>query len=143
MTRLLHKILYTAGYPIAISVALLLLRISVGLLMLTHGYSKFLLLLGDEPIQFADPIGIGVTASLALTVFAEFFCSILLMLGIATRLSAIPLLITMLVAAFVFHAQDPFARQELPLLYATIYLAIIIVGAGKYSVDNWISKKIG
>jgi putative oxidoreductase len=106
--------------------------------MLTHGWGKFLKLIGDEPISFADPIGIGETASLVLVVFSEVFCSILLIVGMATRLAAIPLIITMLVAAFIIHASDGFGKQELPLLYTTIYIVFALVGAGKFSVDNWI-----
>jgi putative oxidoreductase len=132
----------TGIYPNSISVSLLLLRVIVGILMLTHGYGKLLILFGDEPIQFADPIGIGVTASLVLTVLAEFVASIFLIVGFATRFSAIPLLFTMLVAALIVHANDGFAFKELPLLYATIYLVIAITGAGKYSVDSFISKKL-
>lgn len=110
--------------------------------MLTHGAGKFSKLFGDAPIKFADPLGVGVTASLALAVFAEVFCSVLLILGLTTRLAAIPLLITMLVIAFVVHANDGFGKQELPLLYSIIYLSIAITGAGVISIDNWIYRKI-
>ncbi|WP_333907979.1 DoxX family protein [Aequorivita sinensis] len=65
----------------------------------------------------------------------------LLIIGLSTRLAAIPLAITMLVAAFIVHANDGFGRQELPLLYAAIYISIALIGAGKYSLDNRISKK--
>jgi putative oxidoreductase len=100
--------------------------------MLTHGMGKFTALFGGDPIRFPDPIGVGATASLVLAVFAEVFCSILLILGLGTRLAAIPLLTTMLVAAFVVHANDGFGKQELPLLYSTIYFVIAIAGAGKF-----------
>ena len=40
------------------------------------------------------------------------------------------------------HAPDSFTRKELPLLYATIYIVIALAGAGKYSADNWIFKKL-
>jgi putative oxidoreductase len=78
---------------------------------------------------------------LALAVFAEVFCSLLLIFGIATRLAAIPLIITMLVAAFIVHANDGFGRQELPLLYSAVFFAIAIAGAGKISFDHWIYRK--
>jgi len=121
---------------------LLLMRIGVGALMLSHGTGKFLKLFGDEPIKFSDPLGVGATASLAMAVFAEVFCSIFLILGFATRLSVVPLLITMLVAVLLIHTHDPFPKKELPLLYIIIYLAIGIFGAGKFSVDNLISGKL-
>jgi putative oxidoreductase len=103
---------------------------------------KLSILFGDGPIRFPDPIGVGATASLLLAVFSEVFCSILLIFGIGTRLAAIPLLITTLVAALIVHANDGFGKQELPLLYSAIYVVIAIAGAGKISIDNWIFAKI-
>lgn len=141
MIKLIKKSFESGNYPDVISLSILILRVVAGVLMLTHGYGKFLRLFGDGPLQFADPLGIGVTASLVLAVFAEFLCSIFLIFGMATRFSAVPLLITMLVAALVVHWPDDFGRKELPLLYAAIYTVIAIVGAGKYSLDNLISRK--
>ncbi len=109
--------------------------------MLTHGLGKFKAFFSGEPIQFRDPIGVEASASLVLAVFAEVLCAILLIIGLSTRLAAIPLAMTMLVAAFIVHANDGFGRQELPLLYAAIYISIALIGAGKYSLDNLISKK--
>jgi putative oxidoreductase len=139
---MLKSIFNPGNYPKNIDFALLLLRISSGAFMLTHGWGKFLKLMGDEPIKFADPIGVGVTASLVLVVFSEVFCSILLFFGLTTRLAAIPLIITMLVAAFIVHADDGFGRQELPLLYIAIYIVLVITGAGKFSIDNLVFNKI-
>lgn len=121
---------------------LLLMRIGVGALMLSHGAGKFLKLFGDEPIKFSDPLGVGATASLAMAVFAEVFCSIFLIFGFATRFAVVPLIITMLVAVSIIHMHDPFPKKELPLLYIIIYLALAIFGAGKFSVDNLIYKKL-
>jgi len=137
------KNIFTPGsYPDNINFALFLLRISAGVFMLTHGLGKFSKLFGDNPIKFADPIGLGETASLSLAVFAEVFCSVFLIFGIATRLSAIPLLITMSVAFFIVHADDSFGRKELPLVYIIIYLTLLITGAGKFSIDHWLHRKI-
>lgn len=139
---MIKNIINPGAYDNNINSALLLLRVAVGALMLTHGLGKIPALFGSEPIQFPDPIGIGAAASLALTVFAEVFCSILLIIGLGTRFAAIPLLITMLVAAFIFHATDGFGKQELPLFYSAIYLALAIAGAGKISLDHWIFGKL-
>jgi len=48
----------------------------------------------------------------------------------------------MLVAAFIVHANDGFGKQELPLLYAATYLLLVITGAGKFSMDYWLQKKL-
>jgi putative oxidoreductase len=121
---------------------LLLLRIAVAAFMLTHGYPKLMKLLAGGEIRFADPFGLGMTFSLVLAVFAEFFCSILHAFGIGTRLAAIPLIITMSVAAFIAHGSDPFGKKELALLYLVIYVFFLFAGSGKFSVDYLISRKL-
>jgi putative oxidoreductase len=139
---MIKRILSTGNYQGNVDLILLILRLTVGGFMLTHGMGKYYSLIGDAPIQFPDPLSVGATASLALTVFAEVLCSILIIIGLGTRLAAIPLLITMIVAAFVIHGADGFGKQELPLMYAAIYLVIAIVGAGKWSVDNLLHGKL-
>jgi len=138
----IRKVLFTAGnYPKNIDFALLFLRLTIGIFMLTHGVGKFQKLFGDEPIQFADPLGIGINASLALAVLAEFFCSLLLIFGIITRPAALVLIINMSVAAFIAHAGDAFMVREMALLYLAVYIVMAIAGAGKFSIDHWIDKR--
>ncbi|MEZ4815584.1 MAG: DoxX family protein [Bdellovibrionota bacterium] len=118
---------------------LLFLRICSGGLMLSHGFPKlqnWYSLSGSFP----DPLGIGSTLSLAGAVGAEFFCALLLVLGLATRLAAVPLLFTMLVAAFLVHGADPLQKKELALIYSGMYLALIFLGGGKYSLSNYFPK---
>lgn len=141
MKQLLKNMLHPGSHPTNVNVALVILRVVIGIFMLTHGIGKFQHLFGSEPIEFGDPIGIGATASLSLVVFAEFFCSFLLIIGLGTRFAAITLLINMLVIAFVVHIDDGFGRQEFALLYAVIYLTIAIIGTGKYSLDYLLTKK--
>jgi putative oxidoreductase len=99
---------------------LLIYRVVVSAFMLTHGLPKLYRFFGDQEIRFADPLGIGVIPSLVLVVFAEFFCSILLIVGYKTRLA--PLIITMIVIAFIHHAGDPFNRIELGLMFLVAYI---------------------
>lgn len=124
------------------SSALLLLRVAVGLLMMTHGWGKlsnFSAISGSFP----DPIGVGSQMSLILAVGAEFFGSILLIFGILTRLVVIPLAFTMAIAFFVIHAADPLQVKELALFYLIIYIFLFMSGPGEYSLDNVLSKYIG
>ena len=125
-----------------IDLGLVILRIGAGTLMLTHGTPKLLKLFGSEEMAFTDPFGVGMGMTLALAVFAEFICSILVILGLGTRLAVIPLIITMSTAAFLIHASDPFQRKELALIYLLIFAVLLITGAGKHSLDYyWLKRK--
>jgi putative oxidoreductase len=128
-------------YNAKINLTLLFLRLISGGFMLTHGIPKLLKVIQGPPFKFSDPLGMGVTASILLTTFAEVICAGFIIIGFFTRLSTIPLIITMAVAAFIVHASDPFFAREMPLLYISIYLAIAILGPGGYSVDRFINLK--
>ena len=118
---------------------LLLVRLLSGGMMLTHGIPKIDRLMGEGPVKFADPFGLGPEISLVLVLFAEVACSILVMIGLKTRLATLPLMFTMLVAAFYIHGADPFGEKELALLFFTVFGSILISGAGRYSVD-WVKE---
>lgn len=137
----MKKIYNTDLSPRLGHLALLLFRLSAGALMLTHGFPKFQRLLSGEEIKFADPYGLGVEVSFVLVVFAEFVCSILVMVGLATRLAVIPLIITMITAVIFAHANDPFGVKEKPLLFIVIFGLLLVFGSGRYSVDRALEKR--
>lgn len=123
----------------SIDVGILLLRICCGL-MLLHGWPKFVSF-SEDSADWPDPFHIGSTASYALTVFAELFCTILLLLGLFTRLALIPLIILMLVIVFIIHSEDSLADREHAVMYLISYIALFFTGAGKYSIDKLIQNK--
>ena len=137
---MIKKLLHSGISPSQADIAALILRLIGGGFMLTHGLPKFNKLLSGD-FGFADPIGIGAPASLVLTVMSEFGGAILLIIGLGTRLVSVPLMFTMIVAAFIVHGADPFGKKEFALLYFTIYAALFFLGSGKYSIDNIFSKK--
>ncbi|MBW6490521.1 MAG: DoxX family protein [Lentimicrobium sp.] len=138
---MLKKLLITSPSGLT-DLALLILRLSVGLLMLTHGIPKFLNF-GEivESGKFLPVLG-SVTFGLSLAIFAEIFMSLLLIAGFLTRLSVMPLIITMLIAAFVAHGGDSFSAKEPALLYLFSYISILLAGPGRFSVDRMIEKMI-
>lgn len=119
---------------------LLFLRVGLGSMMMTHGWSK-LTAFSQKAEFFPDPLGIGNTMSLVLAIFSEFFCSILLVLGLLTRFSAFNLFVTMFVAGVIFHANDGFAKQELALVYGCGFLALMLCGGGGIALDRFIVKR--
>ena len=119
---------------------LLLLRLSAGILMMPHGYGK-LIHFAERKDKFMNFLGLGSAVSLALVIFAEFFCSMLLAAGLLTRVVLVPLSITMVVAVFKAHNGEIFGDGETGFLYLTIYIVLFISGPGKYSLDKLVLKK--
>ena len=77
---------------------LLLFRLILGVFMLTHGWAK-LSNFSEMSQGFPGMLGMSSSLSLSLIIFAEFFCSIALILGLLTRLAVIPLIIGLGIAA--------------------------------------------
>lgn len=115
--------------------ALAILRVGFSGMLLTHGVPKINILL-ENPSGFPDPLGVGNVVSLILALIGEVIAPILVLIGFKTRISAIPAIATMAVAAFIVHAQDSFGTKEKALLYLIGFIAIALAGAGKYSVDR-------
>ena len=125
----------------ATDIALLVARVGIAALMLTHGIPKLLMLLSGGPVQFPPVMGMSAELSLGLTVFAEVFCSVFLLAGFATRLAVIPLIITMAVALIFIHAADPIAKQEPAFQYLLVYLVLLFAGSGRFSIDYLLQGK--
>ncbi|MGW8315505.1 MAG: DoxX family protein [Bacteroidales bacterium] len=129
----------TSGWTLDLGI--LVIRVAIGAFMLSHGYPKLIRLFSGEEIRFADPFGFGPAFSLALAVFAEFFCSIFIAIGLGTRLAAIPLIVTMSVAAFDAHGADPFSSKEIALLYLLFYILLLFTGSRRYSLDRLLFRE--
>lgn len=131
---MLSYLIKVRNYTTLISIALLLIRIIVAVMMLTHGGPKVMRLL-DGNLKFGDPIGIGSELSFILVVFAEFFCSIFILIGLGSRLASIPLLFTVLVILLVAKGADPVFDHVNILAYIATYILLFFTGSGKYSLD--------
>ena len=117
------------------AVGLLVLRLSFGCFMLTHGWEKFSTF-SEKADVFPDPLGMGSQLSLISAIGSELGCSILLILGLATRVAAVPLAFTMFIALFMVHGGDPWKKQELAACYLAVYVSIFLLGPGKLSLDH-------
>lgn len=123
-----------------LSVALFILRVGIGsLMMIQHGLGK-LQNFAAKSNSFADPFGIGSTTSLSLVIFAEFFCAAFIILGLFTRLAAIPLVIAMGVALFSAHKGEFFGEGENAGLFLICFTTILLTGPGRFSLDRLIGK---
>ena len=118
----------------------LLFRVVVGLSLMTHGYSKLMRLV-EGKVWGRTHLFFNEEVSFALITFAEFFAPLLIILGLGTRLFAIPVIYAFIIIVFDAHWGDPFTKMEKGLLFLISYVFIFMVGPGKISLDNLISKK--
>ena len=135
----MKKLFSTKYSDNSISFSLLLLRISLGGLMIPHGFKK-LTDFAAKSSTFPDPFHIGGPASMSLTIFAEFFCAIFILVGLMTRLACIPLIIAMSVALFYAHHGQVLGDGEHATLYLVGFIALFFTGPGKISMDKLIGK---
>lgn len=142
----MKKLALNSNQPINLDLGLLLIRIIIGLLMAFYGYEKLIhfetMAASDFWAKNVNFLGFTGKVPLALTIFAELFCSILLIIGLLSRLALIPLLICMgfiIVAIMQFsvlNSGDNGYEFNTAFVYFIIYLALFFTGSGKYSLDN-------
>lgn len=130
------------------SIFLLLIRLYWGFHFFQSGWSKLSNI--PQTASFFGEIGIPFPSlSVYLAGGTEFIGGILLIIGLASRLAAIPLAFTMIVAYFTAHYDSiktifsdfsEFIKQE-PFTYLFICLIILFFGPGKISLDYLICKK--
>ncbi len=136
----MKKLFYHSYSATMFNLAMLMLRVGFGILMIpNHGWAK-LANFNVRKDKFMSFMGLSPTLSLGLATFAEFFCSLLLIAGLFTRLATIPLIVTMLVILNVHHWQF-FGEHELAPAFLFAYITLFLAGPGKYSLDAMISKK--
>ncbi|WP_448547884.1 DoxX family protein [Thalassotalea fusca] len=133
------------------TIATLPLRVIGGVIFAAHGAQKLFAWFGGYGLagtgQWMDSIGLSPGYWLALMAgSAEFFGGLLLIAGLLTRPTALVLAFTMLVAIFAVHFQNGLFMAnngyEFGLSLLALSAALVFQGAGKFSLDNYISKKL-
>ena len=125
------------------NVGLPILRVFIGAALLTHGWGKMFGGLGGfidgvAQMGFPAPTVLGFLAA-----FAESFGAILLAVGLLTRPAAFLIVATMAGAALKVHGGQTFGEQEMAWLHLVPALFFLLKGAGQWSLDALLSKKLG
>ncbi|MEO7046728.1 MAG: DoxX family protein [Ferruginibacter sp.] len=135
MKKLL-SVKYSSG---AFNTAMLVLRLTLGIMIMHHGYEK--LINFNQTAGFMPSLfGMSTTISAALAIFAEFFCGLFVVIGLFTRLATIPIIITLCVALFKVHSGHVFEEGERAVIYIGGFIVLLLVGAGRVSIDGMTGK---
>ena len=119
---------------------LLLFRILVSLSMInTHGLKKIKDFEGTIA-HIPDPLGVGGEVSAIMAIIANIIAPIFIIFGFATRLAILPILAVTLMGFFIVHGNDPLAIRDVPAMYSLVFIALLLLGPGKYSIDHKIFK---
>ncbi|WP_309609793.1 DoxX family protein [Flavobacterium sp.] len=147
----MKKTLLNSVNAINLDLGLLIIRIIIGVLMAFYGYEKFnnfeIMAASDFWAKNISFLGMSGKIPLGLTIFAELFCSLLLIIGLFSRFS---LLVLMFCMAYIFVVVFPMSILDKgengyqfndAFVYFTIYLGLFFTGVGNYSVDSKLFKK--
>ena len=119
------------------SAGLLVLRLAGLSLFLKHGLEK---LTGYSRMvqHFPDPIHVGAHAGLAFALLSDGICSVLVLIGLATRPASAVILTNLLVAFFFVHHAAFFSdgHVELVAIYIIVFATLVFTGPGRFSVDS-------
>lgn len=123
------------------NVALLVFRIAISVeLIYAHGLKK--IGIGTATAEVVpNPLGFSETFNQAFATTANLVMPLFIILGLMTRLATLPILAVTLTGYFVLHFNDPILVKDVPLVYSLCFMLICFTGAGKYSVDHYISRK--
>lgn len=121
-------------------IGLALLRIVTGGVFLAHGYQKMFEWGIHGVAGTFGQMGIPLPLlSAYLATFAEFFGGLALIVGFGTRIAAVPVAFTMLVAILQVHLKGGFflpAGMEYALTLLVANITFVIAGGGAFALDN-------
>lgn len=127
---------YSAG---GFNVATLLLRLTLGIVMVYYGY-KLMSHYGENKTHGTAILGMGRELSLLLMIFVKLICGLLLVLGLFSRISAALIFLYMSYALYSQYHLDIFGSGTFAMVFVGGSLAMLLLGPGKYSIDSAMGK---
>ncbi|MGF6574852.1 putative oxidoreductase [Paraburkholderia sp. GAS333] len=125
-----------------VDVGLLYLRVSACLLVLVvHGLPK-VMHYAEQAAVIEDPFHLGRSVSMVFAIFAEVVCPPFVILGIATRLTVLPILIVTLIALTFVHRDWTLAEGQFAWMLLILFGTLAITGSGQISVYNWTRRSL-
>ncbi|WP_186307783.1 DoxX family protein [Paraburkholderia sp. BCC1884] len=118
--------------PTLVDIGLLFLRVCASLLVLAvHGLPK-LIHYASQAAVIEDPFHLGRGVSMAFAIFAEVICPPLMILGIATRFAALPILVVVVIALAFVHRDWSLEQGQFAWMLLILFGTIAIAGPGRF-----------
>lgn len=121
---------------------ILFLRVAFGVHLLYYSWTPIVNLNIHSEATWLASMGVPMPELSAWAYLcSEFLGGFALLTGFSVRLFAIPLIVTFLVACFMVHWGDPYIDAYPAFQMLAISLFFLFTGAGKLSIDEWLSSK--
>jgi putative oxidoreductase len=141
MKELFARLFDTSVTYLLFNSAMLFFRVAISLEMIfVHGFKKLGIGVAEAE-KVPNPLHMPEVFNYAFAVSANIFFPFLVLIGLFTRLATLPILAVTLTGYFILHWNDAALMRDTPFNYSVIYLFLLFMGPGKYSIDNYISKK--
>ena len=140
MESILHQILAPQLKPVKYHLGLLFFRVAVATqLLVVHGLKKLQPIHGAPEVP--NPFGWPADVNHCIALAGSLYFPIFIILGLLTRLAALPALAVTATGYFIVHAGEPAALRDIPFMYSICLLLIALLGAGRYSIDYLLFKE--
>jgi putative oxidoreductase len=141
-TELIKQLLYSDVGSAFNNIALLIFRILLALeLFRVHGMKKFRVENGQRE-HVPNPLGLPDKLNGMVATFSDTVVPFLIMLGVGTRLAVLPAIGVTAIGYFVVHRKDSLEIRDIPYMYTLCLLFTLALGAGTYSIDNYLLNLI-
>lgn len=123
------------------NIAWLLFRVGIAVqLVLVHGLKK--LGIGVETAEIVpNPFNLPESINEIFATGANIIMPLFIIFGLFARFASLPILAVTLTGYFIVHGSDPLPERDIPFMYSISFLMIAFLGAGKYSLDNYLFEK--
>ncbi|MGC4042013.1 MAG: DoxX family protein [Flavobacterium sp.] len=142
MKKLLLTMLCVRNSRPSFDIAMLFFRTAISIeIIIVHGFKKLGIGVAVAE-QIPNPLSLPETFNTVFALGANLFFPVLIIFGFLTRIMVLPVLAVTLTGYFILHRNDPGLVKDIPFMYSTAYLLIMVLGPGKYSLDFLIRKQL-
>jgi putative oxidoreductase len=140
MKDLIRRLTNTFPEATLFHLSVLIFRVAVSIeLMLAHGMKKI-----GIGVQVAEhvpnPLHLPGVLNEWFAIAGNLIFPVFVIVGLFTRLAILPILAITLTGYFVVHLHESILEKDTPFMYSVVFLLILFIGPGKYSIDSLLHR---